>query len=203
MTKILAINGSYREGGITDQTLDCMTKVLRSSGMQVETIVLRDYPINFCLNCRECTQNPGEAPGQCVQQDGMQEIVDIIEVADGYILASPTNFDKVTAVYKRFMERLAVYAYWPWGTHAPQYRKAQNKQKKKAILVSSCAAPGLMRRLFFHTMKQQKTIACSIGAEPVGVLFTGLIAQDTDQKFTQCLQQKASRKALRLVDKHR
>ena len=110
MKKILAINGSYRNNGITDQAVDAMVNVLQSAGADVETILLREYPIQFCLNCRECTQQPGELPGRCVQDDGMKTLIDKIEQADAYILASPTNFGSVTAIFKRFMERLIVYA---------------------------------------------------------------------------------------------
>ena len=66
-------------------------------------IRLREHPIGFCLNCRECTQQPGTAPGQCVQHDGMAELVRKIEVADAFILASPTNFSSATALFKRFI----------------------------------------------------------------------------------------------------
>ena len=103
MTKILAINGSYRDDGITDQAVDLMAQTIRSLDAEVEIILLREYPIEFCLNCRECTQQAGESPGKCVQQDGMQELIRKIELADGYILASPTNFGSVTAIFKRFM----------------------------------------------------------------------------------------------------
>lgn len=109
MTKILAINGSYRDDGITDKTIKAMVQILEESGAEVEVILLRKYPIEFCFNCRECTQKPGDTPGECVQHDGMQELIDKIERSDGYILASPTNFGSVTAIFKRFMERLVVY----------------------------------------------------------------------------------------------
>ena len=93
----------------------------------------------------------------------MQELIDKIERADCYILAAPTNFGSVTAIFKRFMERLAVYAYWPWDINGPQYRKAQ-APKKKALLVSSCAAPGILGRWIFGTDKQLKVTAKTIGA---------------------------------------
>ncbi len=142
MVKILAINGSYRDGGITDQTVENMIRDVETSGAKAEIILLREYPIEFCLNCRECTQHPGDAPGVCVLRDEMKELIEKIEWADGYILASPTNVGTVTAIFKRFMERLVVYAFWPWDTNGPLYRKA-HAPKKKAVLVSSCAARGL------------------------------------------------------------
>ncbi|WP_428353778.1 flavodoxin family protein [Methyloprofundus sp.] len=79
MTKVLAINSSYRDEGFTDQTVDALTRVLESRGAEVETILLREYPIEFCLNCRECTQQASELPGTYAQHDGMQALIDKIE----------------------------------------------------------------------------------------------------------------------------
>jgi multimeric flavodoxin WrbA len=41
----------------------------------------------------------------------MATLTQKIETADGIVLASPTNFYTVAALFKRFMERLVVYAY--------------------------------------------------------------------------------------------
>ena len=184
MIKILAINGSYRDGGITDQAVEALRLALEEADAEVETILLREYPIEFCLNCRACTQQPGAAPGKCVLQDGMQELIDKIERADCYIFAVPTNFGSVTALFKRFMERLAVYAYWRWDMNGPQYRKAE-APRKKALLVSSCAAPGILGRWVFGTDKQLKMTAKTIGAEVVGTLFTGMIAKEQHPKLPE------------------
>ena len=62
MNRILAINGSYRDDGITDQTVEALAQAVEAGGAEVEIILLRDYPIGFCLNCRACTQQPGAAP---------------------------------------------------------------------------------------------------------------------------------------------
>jgi multimeric flavodoxin WrbA len=198
MTKILAINGSYRNNGITDQIIDVMEVALQAAGAEVEIILLRNYPVGFCLNCRECTQQPGNVPGECIQHDGMQELINKIENSDGFILASPTNFGSVSAVFKRFMERLVVYAYWPWNMNTPQYRKA-NEPKKKAVLISSCAAPGIVGRWFFSTHKQLKTTAHTIGARTVGSVFIGLIAREQHHGLSERQQSKARALAKRLI----
>jgi multimeric flavodoxin WrbA len=75
--KILAINGSYRNGGVTDKAVSGVLEELQTRDAEVEQIKLRDYPIEFCLNCRECMQQPGDAPGRCVLNDGMAELVRI------------------------------------------------------------------------------------------------------------------------------
>lgn len=195
--QILIINGSYRPNGVTDQTLALMADSLHAHGASSETITLRDYPLEFCLNCRECTQQPGTAPGKCIQHDGMQALVDKIEAADAYILASPTNFGGVTALFKRFVERLVIYAYWPWGAPAPKNRKAE-LPRKKAVLVASSAAPGLLGRWVFGTLPQLKQTAQVIGAAPVGKLFTGLVSQEPHLKLPESVQRKARALALKL-----
>lgn len=198
MDKILVINGSYHDDGITDQTLDIIKRILEGKAATVDVIYLRDYPIGFCFNCRECTQIPGDAPSRCVQDDGMTDLVAKIEAANAYILAAPTNLSSVTAVFKRFMERLAVYAYWPWGRPAPKFRKAK-LQTKKALIVSSCAAPGFIGRWLFSSYRQLKMTANVIGAKPVGTLFTGLASNEPNQQLTQKQKNRAETFALKLL----
>lgn len=198
MTNILAINGAYRCDGITDQTVELLRQTIEAAGGKVDIIHLRDHPVEFCLNCRACTQLPGAAPGSCVLQDGMQELIDKIEWADGYILASPTNFESATALFKRFMERLVVYAYWSWDMNSPQYRKAK-LPRKKAILISSCAAPGILGHWFFATRKQLTMTAKTIGADPVGILFTGLVGKDANPKITAPTQARIRKLAGKLI----
>ena len=198
MKKILAINGSYRDDGITDQAVNKMLNTVKAFGAEVELVLLRDYPIEFCLNCRECTQLPGSMPAECVQHDGMKKLVDKIEWADGYILAAPTNFGSVTAIFKRFMERLVVYAYWSWEMNAPKYRKAE-AVKKKAVLISSCACPGILGRWLYGTHSQLKTTAKTIGADTVGTIFTGMISKQPDQELPERVNSKIIRFAEKLV----
>ena len=198
MTKVLAINGSYRDDGTTDQAVESLIQAIEQQGVEVEQIQLRNYPIEFCLNCRECTQQPGTSPGKCVIDDGLNALVDKIESADAYIFASPTNFGSVTALFKRFMERLIVYGYWPWGSKFPTFRKAKHLNKK-AILISSSGAPALMGRWLFGTTGQLKKAAKLVGAKPVGVLFTGFASKDKDQKLPENIQEKASELASKLI----
>ncbi len=192
MSRILAINGSYRDDGITDQAVNVLVRQARDAGAEVEEVFLRDVPIDFCLNCRECTQCEGDKPGRCVLNDGMHNLIEKIEQADGFILAAPTNYGSVTALFKQFMERLTPYIYWPWGQLAPRYRKA-NLMNKKAIVVSSCAAPGFLGRLLYGSHRQLKMTAKLLGAKTVGGLFTGKVSQQPDTRVADQLDAKAQR----------
>jgi hypothetical protein len=95
------------------------------------------------------------------------------------------------------MERLVVYAYWPWGMHAPKYRKA-NAPRKKAILVSSCAAPGFIGRWLYGTHKQLKATTQTVGATAVGTLFTGLISDEPHAKLPDRVLSKIQKLAARI-----
>ena len=128
----------------------------------------------------------------------MQKLIDKIEKSDAFILASPTNFGSVTALFQRFLERLVVYSYWPWDMNAPKYRKA-DVPKKKALLLSSCAAPGVLGRWIYGTRKQLKTTAQIIGGNPVGILFTGLIAKDPHHRLSEKVKAKAKALAVKLL----
>ena len=99
--KILVINGSYREGGITDQAVDAALEALTDAGGETEVVNLREFPIEFCINCRECMMSPGEHPGECVLKDDMPVLIGKIERAQAFILASPTNMGSVTALFKQ------------------------------------------------------------------------------------------------------
>lgn len=196
--KVLAINGSYRKGGITDQSVQATVDALRDAGAEVNVVELRDYPIEFCTNCRQCTQQQGSAPGRCVIDDGMHQLIEMIEAADAYILAAPVNFSSVTAIFKRFMERLLPYAYWPWSKPWPVPRKS-GKARKKALLITSSAAPAWLGRWAFGSQRQLAKVAGIIGARVIGRLYTGLASKDADQRLSPASRQRAQRQAGRLL----
>jgi multimeric flavodoxin WrbA len=53
----------------------------------------------------------------------MGAILDEIAASDAVVLASPMNFWTVTALMKRFIERLVCFAYWPWGMGARKHAR--------------------------------------------------------------------------------
>lgn len=127
----------------------------------------------------------------------MADIIRAIEAADGYVLAAPTNFGSVTALFKRFLERLIVYGYWPWGRSTPKFRKSA--ATKPAVLVSSSAAPGFLGRWLYGSLKQLKMAARLIGARPVGTLFTGLVADTQSRGLPEPVRRRARKLAASLT----
>jgi NAD(P)H-dependent FMN reductase len=187
--KIVAIVGSYRRDGTIERAVDAILRAAAEKGAETERIRLIESRIEFCRNCRKCTQLEGLQRGACVQPDDMDDILKKIEAADGLVLASPVNFFGVTAVTQRFMERLVCYAFWPWGKPAPVTRVKD--RGIKAVLVTSSAMPAALGRIFTRSLGGLKRAAQTLGAKPAGTLFIGKAALHEKQDLPQAILDKA------------
>ena len=196
--RVTAVLGSYRTSGVIHQAVDEILASAKENGAEVTKIDLLDKHIEFCTNCRSCTQKEGSIRGKCPLNDEMSSILEEIERSDALILASPMNFWTVTAIMKRFIERLICYGYWPWKGASPKNRIIQ--KNKRAVLVMSSAAPSIMARLLSSMVSLLKTAAGVMGAKTVGILFIGLCAQDSDYQLSERIKKKARRMGKKLAE---
>lgn len=173
-TKVVAIVGSYRKGGVIDTAVEAVLEGAREKGAETHTIYLTDQHIEFCTHCRQCAHEPGTVRAKCQQQDDLEAILTEIEAADAVVLGSPVSYYNATAIFRRFLERLLGYIYWPWGQNAPTPRS--KRQPRKAVLVASAAMPGFLIPLFTGTSKALRVAALSLGAKPVARLWIGLVS---------------------------
>ncbi|UCG47882.1 MAG: flavodoxin family protein [Phycisphaerales bacterium] len=188
--KVVAIVGTYRRRGITDQTVTAMLEAAREKGAETTKIDLLDKNIEFCTNCRTCTQEPGTAHGRCVHNDDMEQILAEIECADAIILASPVNFFNVTALMKRFIERLVAYSYWPW--EKPMPKKRTDKLARRAVVVTSSACPAFIGRILMPgALGLLKKTANLMGAKVVRSVYFGTACLTEHQKLSEKQIQKA------------
>ena len=171
---VTAIVGSYRKGGTVDTVIDALLDAAREAGAETTKMYLIDKHIEFCTNCRECTQQEGPGRGACPLEDDISAVLDAIEISDALVLGSSINFYTVTAVMKKFSERLLCYAFWPWGMLRPKMRN--KKRDKRAVVVISSAAPSIMTRLLTGAVRLMKDAAAMLGFRTTGVLTIGLAA---------------------------
>ncbi len=176
MKHVVGLVGSYRKDGFIDSMVKEVLSAARDRGAKTEKIFLLDQHIEFCTNCRSCMQEPGAERGKCILEDDMENILEKIAGADSIVIGAPVNCGDVNALTRKFFERCVGYTYWPWGTIMPKMRK--RKRTKKAVLVSSSAAPGWYSRIFTPAMGSLKKIAKLLGAKPVGTLFLGFVNQE-------------------------
>lgn len=180
--KILAINGSYRRGGMIDQAVEAAVSAARAGGAEVELARLGDKNIKYCDNCRACMQKPGEGRGPCHIADDMAALLDAADRADGYILGAPVNCFNLNAMTRAFLERLGPYAYWPWGAKGPVMRRKAGA--KRAVLIVSSAMPSLFGRLLTGGLRAQRFAAAAFGARVAGTLFIGMSSMQPKPALT-------------------
>jgi hypothetical protein len=195
--QVVALVGSYRKGGIIDSLVDEMLSVAAENNLAVGKIYLSEVQIEFCRNCRHCTQSPGPTRGGCDLEDEMTDLLEVLDRAEGLILASPVNFFTVTALTKRFVERLVCGAYWPWGKMGPALRVT--RPQRPALLVSSCAMPAFLARLVTNNLRVLKSAAAALGVRPVGSLIVGLVARSEHQPLSGRARRKARRLGRKLI----
>lgn len=187
--KVLGIVGSYRKDGIIDRLVSETLASAEAAGAETKKIYLMDARIEYCRNCRQCTQEPGSEPGKCIHSDDMAVILEDWKTADALVIGSPVNFFNITAITRKFLERLVCMTYWPWGKPAPSLRV--RKRQKKAVLITAAAMPASMGYVLTSAPRALRLIARTLGAKPVATIFAGLTAQREHQNPPK----KAIRKA--------
>jgi multimeric flavodoxin WrbA len=188
---VTAIVGSYRKGGTVDTVIDAILAAAQDAGAETTKIYLIDKHIKFCTNCRECTQQEGAGRGACPLEDDMSAILDAIKRTDALVLGSSINFYTVTAVMKKFSERLLCYAFWPWGMLRPRMRN--KKRDRRAVVVISSAAPAIMTRLLTGAVKLMKNAAAMLDCRTIGVLTIGIAARSAKTEISPRILKKARR----------
>lgn len=198
MARVVAIVGSYRRGGMTDQAVDAVLAGAREKGAETRKIYLVDRHIEFCHNCRFCSQQPGTRRGTCVQEDDLESLLLEIERADAVVLGSPVNYFNVTAVFRSFMERLLGYTWWPWGKNFGPVLRTRLRTKK-AVLVASAGMPGLLIPLATGAPRALKLTAKMLGAKPIGRLWIGRAAVEPQQVLHTRIRNRALRMGGKLL----
>jgi NAD(P)H-dependent FMN reductase len=195
--KVIAIVGSYRKGGITNKAVQAILGAAREKGAETRILYLADQHLEFCTNCRRCTQEPGLQRGTCVQQDDLQSILAEIDSADVLVLGSSVNYWNATALFRKFMERLIGATYWPWGGAAP---KPRNKRlTRKAVLVASASMPGFCIPLLTGAARALRITAKCLGIKTVATLWIGLSAKQPNQELSPRALARARRIGLSLA----
>jgi multimeric flavodoxin WrbA len=101
LMKVLAINGSPRASGNTAHMLMTVLSKCKEAGFETELYQAGGKPVQGCLACESCFENPGK----CVTNDWVQEVYGKMKAADAVIFGSPTYFADLTPEIKALMDR--------------------------------------------------------------------------------------------------
>ncbi len=106
--KAIAINGSPRPGGNTENLLKKVLEPLETAGWSTEYRQIGGKPVRCCLACMKCVERRN---GRCIiEDDVVNEYLELMYAADAVILGSPTYFADVTAELKALIDRAGFVA---------------------------------------------------------------------------------------------
>ena len=104
--KVIALNGSPRPIGNTTNILNEMQDEFEREGIEFEIVHLYNYSF---VNCNVCMTCEIRGDGRCMDEDdGLNELLDVLRAADGIVLASPTYAGACPSVMQTFLERAAL-----------------------------------------------------------------------------------------------
>ena len=98
--KVLVINGSPRNIGVTAKTLHVIEQELVDFGVDVEFVELGKINMSHCIGCCSCYTT-----GKCHIDDDAEVLSQKIAEADGLVLGSPTYASNVSGIMKDFIDR--------------------------------------------------------------------------------------------------
>jgi multimeric flavodoxin WrbA len=87
MPKTILISGSPKSDGNTAQLMNECAKVIQEQGGETEVISFAGMKIESCTACGKCSET-----GKCDIEDGLNEIIEKIRGAQGFIVGSPVYF---------------------------------------------------------------------------------------------------------------
>lgn len=101
--KVIAINGSPKEKGNTFHALRIMKNRLEEQDIETHIIHIGNKAIRGCMSCNSCYRTQS---GKCAfTNDCVNEIIDIMKDADGFILGTPVYFGGISGTMKCFLDR--------------------------------------------------------------------------------------------------
>jgi multimeric flavodoxin WrbA len=151
--KVLGIYGSPRQGGNSDQLLDRALGGARDAGAEVSSIRARELKVEGCRECGGCDET-----GECVIDDEMQRVYELLTGADAIIAATPIFFYTVPAQLKAVIDRCQ--AMWNRRRLSKPREQWKNHGSGRGYLIAVGATRGaklfdsveLVARYFFDAL---------------------------------------------------
>lgn len=119
MSKVVMICASPRKKSNTMEILEECAQVLEVEGLEVEIISLRKQKIDSCHACLKCAKIK-----KCKLDDGLNDIIEKVREADGFIVGSPVYFgtargDLMAALQRMGMVSMVTDKYLSWKVGGP------------------------------------------------------------------------------------
>jgi multimeric flavodoxin WrbA len=123
-----------------------------------EKVVLNEVEISACQGCNRCLST-----GECAVEDGMTRLYELLDRADGIIIASPIYFSGLTAQTKLMIDRCQCL----WARGEKLGHKVGGGRSRKGLFLSVGGDP---QAVFRNAVSEVKAYFCSIEVEYCGEL---------------------------------
>ena len=104
MSRVILISGSPKKEGNTAQLMQECAKVIGGKGVEAEVISFAGMKIESCIACGKC----GKTKGECGLNDGLNEIIEKIKQADGFIVGAPVYFGTARGDIMSALQRIGM-----------------------------------------------------------------------------------------------
>ena len=98
--KVILVNGSPHQHGCTYTALKEVEKTLNKNGVETEMFWLGTKTIAGCIGCGKCLKD-----GKCFVDDKVNEFLDKVPNADGFVFGTPVHFAASSGMLSSFMDR--------------------------------------------------------------------------------------------------
>ena len=147
---ILVLVGSPRRNGNTELLSDAFIKGATETGNKITKFSLSGKKIYPCTDCQACYKTR-----QCILEDNMNEVYELLSSTDILVLASPVYFFGLSAQIKALLDRL----------HNPM---RNGFHIKATALLSVCADTD--EKTFIPSIATYKAIGAYLGWEDKGIV---------------------------------
>ena len=121
--KVILFNGSPKKEGCTYTALCEIEKELNKEG--IETIIFHaGNTLKGCLACGYCRKE-----GKCIADDCVNEAINLINDADGFVFGSPVHYASASGIMTSFLDRLF-------------YSASASMRLKPCAVIASCRRAG-------------------------------------------------------------
>lgn len=103
MSKVLILCASPRKESNTMQILEECAKTIEENDLKTEIISLRQMKIRSCIACGKCSELH-----QCALKDGVNDIIEKLKDADGFIVGSPVYFGTARGDLMSALQRIGM-----------------------------------------------------------------------------------------------
>ena len=100
--KVILLCGSPRLEGNTAQVLAECAKVIEAEGLETETVLLAEKKILSCTACGLCSN------GECALDDDLNEIIEKLRGAEGFIVGTPVYFGTARGDVMAALQRIGM-----------------------------------------------------------------------------------------------